>query len=121
MTIGKLIAFAGLLSFLAVVGSATAADPPKAGGYSVVAVTDKSVVAAAEFAAATHSKKEKVVIVKILKAESQVVAGTNYRIAMDVRVEGGVRQADVVVWNKLDKTQELTQWKWAGDVRKEDK
>ena len=112
---------AGMFFAVAVAGLVLAADAPVAGGYKAVDVADKNVVAAAEIAIAAHSKKEKVALVKIVKAESQVVAGTNYKLTLDVKVEGGTRQAEAVVWRKLDKTDELTQWKWTSEVRKADK
>jgi hypothetical protein len=88
------------------------------GGFRELAATDKAVVAAAEFAVKTKSEKEKVALDKILKAESQVVAGTNYRLLLSVRVDGGTRQAEVVVWRKLDQSSELTRWDWKSDVVK---
>jgi Aspartic acid proteinase inhibitor len=91
------------------------------GGYREVAVTDKDAIAAASFAIETQGKKEKVALVKIVKAEVQVVAGRNYRINMDVRVDGGVRSAQAIVWAKLDRTNQLTKWEWKGEVRPEDK
>jgi hypothetical protein len=86
------------------------------GGYKAVPVSNKEVVAAAKFAVEAHSKKEKVSLAKILKAESQVVAGRNFRITMDVRSEGRVRQAVATVWAKLDGTRELTEWEWTTDA-----
>ena len=88
------------------------------GGYREVPVDDKAVIAAADFAVETKSKKDKVALDKIVKAESQVVAGTNYRLLLSVRTGGGIRQAEVVVWQKLDRTLELTRWKWMGEVVK---
>lgn len=89
------------------------------GGYREVPATDKDVRTAADFAIRTQGKKEKAALVKILKAEVQVVAGRNFRLALEVRVDGGVRQAEAVVWGKLDRTHELTRWEWKGPVRPE--
>jgi Aspartic acid proteinase inhibitor len=88
------------------------------GAFRDMPVTDKAAIAAADFAIETRSKKEKVALDKIVRAESQVVAGTNYRLLLSVRVDGGVRQAEVVVWQKLDQSRELTRWKWMGEVVK---
>jgi Aspartic acid proteinase inhibitor len=90
----------------------------QAGAYRELAVTDKAVVAAAEFAVKAKSEKEKVALDKIVKAESQVVAGINYRLRLTVRVDGGIREAEVVVWRKLDQTSELTRWDWKSEVVK---
>jgi hypothetical protein len=90
---------------------------PAAGGFRKVAVTDERVVAAAKFAVEDRGRKEKVTLVKVLEAEAQVVAGMNYRLLLEVRVDGGTRQAEAVVWAKLDGTHRLTQWDWKGEVR----
>ena len=84
----------------------------QAGAYREVPVKDKAVVLAADFAIEAKSKTEKVALDKIVKAESQVVAGTNYRLLLSVRTGDGVRMAEVVVWQKLDRTRELTRWDW---------
>lgn len=52
---------------------------PVVGGYMTRAVTDADVVSAAKFAA---SKLGTATVKTILKAESQVVAGTNYRLSL---------------------------------------
>jgi hypothetical protein len=91
------------------------------GGYRDLPATDKEALAAAKFAVETHSKKEKVTLVKLEKAEVQVVAGRNFRLTMDVAVDGGQRTAQAVVWAKLDRSYELTDWKWKSDVRKDEK
>jgi len=80
------------------------------GGYSKRSTTDDVVVAAAKFAVETQSKKEPVTLVKVLAAESQIVAGTNIRLTLEVRTKDGEKQAVVVVWNKLGGAQELTEW-----------
>ncbi|MFO0865627.1 MAG: cystatin domain-containing protein [Gemmataceae bacterium] len=85
------------------------------GGYREMPANDKETLAAAKFAVETHSKKEKVSLTKLEKAEVQVVAGRNYRLTMDVAVEGGQRKAQAVVWAKLDRSYELTDWKWKSE------
>jgi len=89
------------------------------GGFREVPVTDKDAIAATNFAIEEQSKKEKVALAKMLKAEVQVVAGRNYRINMDVRVAGGIRNAQAIVWAKLDRTNQLTKWEWKGEVQPE--
>lgn len=106
------------LGIVAISATITFAQP---GGYREIAVTDKAAVAAAEFAIEAQAKKEKVTLGKIVKAEVQVVAGANYRLTMDVKVEGGIRPAMAVVWSKLDKSYQLSKWEWKGDVRPEKK
>ncbi len=93
----------------------------KVGGYREIPVTDKDAIAAAAFAVETYAKKEKVTLAKIVKAEVQVVAGRNFRLSIDVRTAGGLRNAQAIVWSKLDRTYELTRWDWRGALRPEDK
>lgn len=89
------------------------------GGKSAISTDDKDVVAVAKFAVEASPPKAKPTLVKILKAESQVVAGRNYYLTLDVRVKGGIRTAQARVWVKLDGTRELTKWDWSGEVRAE--
>jgi cystatin-C len=88
------------------------------GGFLEIAVTDKGAVAAADFAIEAKKKTDKIALDKIVKAESQVVAGINYRLLLAVKTDDGVRQAEVVVWHKLDRSNELTRWDWKGDAKK---
>jgi len=87
------------------------------GGYREIATGEKDVVAAANFAIKEKSKKEPVTLVKIAKAEVQVVAGRNFRITMEVNADGKDRAATAVVWSKLDKSHELTKWEWASETK----
>jgi hypothetical protein len=81
------------------------------GGFSDRAKTDEHAIAAAKFAVNAHDAKLQFKAIE--KVESQVVAGTNYRITLTVIDKGTARRADVVVWRKLDRTHELTSWKWS--------
>lgn len=93
------------------------------GGYGTASVDDKGVIEAANFAVKTKAakEKEKLALVKVLKAESQIVAGRNYKLTLDVRVKGGVRTAQAIVYSKLDGSNELSKWDWAGETRREKK
>lgn len=92
---------------------AAASFGQQVGGFREVPANDKEALAAAKFAVEAHSKKEKVSLAKLEKAEMQVVAGRNYRLTMLVNVEGGQRTAQATVWAKLDRSYQLTEWKWA--------
>jgi hypothetical protein len=83
------------------------------GGFSEQAKTDESAIAAAKFAVNAHDPKLQFKAIE--KVESQVVAGTNYRITLTVIDKDKTRRADVVVWHKLGRprTYELTSWTWA--------
>ncbi len=107
-----------LLVVLYVAATIVTVHAQRVGGYAKVAVTDKDVIAAADFAVKVQSKKEMLMLAKIIKAEAQVVAGRNFRVTMDLHVDGGVRTAEATVWAKLDGTRELTRWEWKGPARK---
>ena len=97
------------------------ADAQLAGGYREANVKSKEVIAAAEFAVKEHAAKEKVTLElsEIVKASTQVVAGTNFKVTLKVKHKGAVREAQAVVWHKVDKnrTMQLTSWTWQ-DVKK---
>jgi parvulin-like peptidyl-prolyl isomerase len=90
----------------------------KTGGYKKIAVTDAGVVAAANFAAQTQSEKDnaEITVQTIEKAESQTVAGTNFKLCIEVfRIEAGddveVRQfAQTLVFRSLKKEFTLKSW-----------
>jgi hypothetical protein len=93
---------------------------PICGGFSEAKTDDPWVVAAAEFAvkaqAQAMSTPEKPValkLVKILKAQQQVVAGMNYDLTLQVQQAGALKAATARVWRKLDGAHELTTWTWA--------
>ncbi len=97
------------------------ADAQLAGGYREANVKSKEVIAAAEFAVKEHAAKEKVKLelAEIVKASTQVVAGTNFKLVLKVTHDGAEREAHAVVWHKVDKnrTYQLTSWAWQ-DVKK---
>jgi hypothetical protein len=92
------------------------------GGYSKVATDDKGVVAAAEFAVAEQKRKQggPLSLVSIERAEQQSVAGTNYRLCLNVKAadetDAGVEaeSVEVVVFEKLPRAPgnkyKLTSW-----------
>lgn len=92
------------------------------GGYSKVPVTDPEVRAAAEFAISAQSKAtrrlserqpSKLELLRILRAEEQVVAGMNYRLTLRVKQGSNERIAEVVVFQALKPAKdELTSWNW---------
>lgn len=99
-----------------------APQPPRLGGYSAVAVTDSSVIAAADFARAAQEKvmqkdtpSAKLALVKIVDAQQQVVSGMNYRMTLKVKVNDAEKDAEAVVWWQAWNKQEpykLTSWTW---------
>ncbi|MBN1470706.1 MAG: hypothetical protein JW925_02930 [Syntrophaceae bacterium] len=95
------------------------AQQPMPGGYTTTEVTSNDVIRAASFAIKAQEKASgktsKLVLVKILEAESQVVAGINYRLKLKVRLNGKEKTAEVIVWwqawRKPDPYQ-LRSWNW---------
>ena len=86
-------------------------DSNLAGGYSKTTVDDAQVIAAAEFAVAEESKKgPKINLKSITTAETQVVAGTNYKLQILVDDNGTEKTVEVVVYEDLQQTRTLTSW-----------
>lgn len=87
------------------------------GGYGDASVTDKEVKAAAAFAvrARSSSTRKNLRLVRILKAEVQVVAGLNYRVCLLVR-EGNRRSKSItaVIYKNLKNRRSLSRWKTGG-------
>lgn len=120
----------GLLGFVIVAamldGIVQAKEPaPKlVGGNSPVAVTQKEVVAAANFAIQEQTKEirkdpatpeAKLSLVKIVSAEQQVVAGMNYHLKLKVKLDGKEKTAAITVWSQpwnKEAPNKLTAWAW---------
>lgn len=87
------------------------------GGYGDASVLDKDVRKAANVAIASRSRStgKTLTLVRIVKAEVQVVAGLNYRVCMTVR-EGRKRSKTVtaVVYKDLRNRRTLSRWKAGG-------
>jgi hypothetical protein len=94
------------------------ASAQKVGGYKTIAKTDAGARAAAEFAVDAQAERKNLTIelVSIEKAESQVVAGTNYRLCLKITTSGAEDEADVtitvrvIVFRNLKGVYSLTSW-----------
>jgi cystatin-C len=109
----KLRAIFGSIVFaLVLAGIALAAvQRPQLGGYKAASVSDEGVVAAAEFAVSKESETtEGLALDEILKAESQVVAGTNYRLCLKVTLGDESQEVQAVVFRNLKGEHSLTSW-----------
>ena len=90
----------------------------KTGGYKPVAVTDSGAIAAAEFAVGAQSDKDnaEVTLESIKTAEKQTVAGTNFRLCLEVAIAEADEDAaytqlvKVVVFRNLKQEFSLTSW-----------
>lgn len=83
------------------------------GGYKVVSTDGEGVVAAADFAIKAQSEKDEMEyeLGGIAKAEQQVVAGTNYRLCMDVSANGeDGMYVQVVVNQDLKANYKILSW-----------
>lgn len=116
----KLNIFLSLLVVIfagAVAGFAQEDDEPFAGGYIKASVTDKQVIEAAKFALKkrSYSTKTTINLLSIKKAQTQVVAGSNYKICLHIRYRRRAKGRDeqfveVVVYRNLKKVYALTSW-----------
>lgn len=84
------------------------------GGYGDISVKSKEARRAADVAVHSRSARtgKKITLVRIKKAEQQVVAGLNYRICMSVR-EGRRKPylVTAVVYQNLKNKRSLSKWK----------
>ena len=73
-------------------------------------------MAAAKAAVSERQQKEggSVTLVKIKRAETQLVAGINYRLCLTVKANGKSQTATVVVNKTLDDKYSLTSWEAGG-------
>lgn len=78
---------------------APATAAPLAGGFSE-ASPDKEIKAAADFAVAAQAASQKAAIelVSITATETQVVAGMNYKLTLEVLVDGKKTTVEALVW-----------------------
>ncbi len=83
---------------------------PVAGGFSKLPTTDVGAIAAAK------ALETKIgggwAYDGLLSAQSQVVAGTNYKVTARFAKGGQKKKASATVWKKLDGSREVTEWKW---------
>ncbi len=123
MTMKRLMKAAFIL-FLATALISSYAQAGVVGGYTDASVADKEVVAAANFAVKAQEKAMrknpggkpgKLVLIAILGAKSQVVAGTNFQLRLQVSDNGTKRTAEAVVWSqpwRKPNPNQLTSWTW---------
>jgi cystatin-C len=110
--------FAGISALLLIFTAAGQASAQKVGGYKKIARSDAGAASAAAFAIRAQAEKTKATIelVSVENAESQVVAGTNYRLCLKVTTSGEENEADVtitvkvVVYRNLKAQYSLTSW-----------
>lgn len=110
---------AAVFGIYAAASSVSAQTDVIVGGYGENAVSDKDVVKAAGFAVKKEAGKtgKHITLVRIEKAETQVVAGINYRVCMTVRIgRKGAAEKSVtaVVYKNLKNRMSLSRWEEGG-------
>lgn len=96
---------------------AYAQDGQIVGGYGDISIKSREARSAASVAVTQHNRgiRDKVTLVKILKAEQQVVAGMNYRVCLQIKTRRGVnRTITAVVYQPIRKKMRLTDWEAGG-------
>ncbi len=92
----------------------TAGAQIKVGGYRTAENDNERVVAAAEFAVSNRAEKtpeqEGLVLESVDKAETQLVAGTNFRLCLTVSLDDELQQVQVVVYQNLKQVYSLSSW-----------
>ena len=113
----RLVKIALISSFILAGLTVTAFAQPDqiVGGYGDASVKSKDIKQAAAVAIRAHSKRDKVTLVRIVKAEQQVVSGMNYRVCLSVRGSNGhTRRVTAVVYEPIRKRMRLTNWSNGG-------
>lgn len=112
----KRTVIAASIMLLAFAFTTRAQDEPMAGGYGKMPVTSAEALRNARFAVSSRARRtgQKIVFVKLLKAEQQVVAGLNFRLCMRVVMNGKTRTVTAVVYQNLKERKTLTDWKTWG-------
>lgn len=107
-----------LLALIAVTLSSCVQElPPIVGGYSDATKTPEG-RKAAEFAVRQQAAQsgEKLSLVAVVQSQRQIVAGSNYRMTLQVKAGRQVRLAEAEVYQSLAPQLMLMSWKWLDGV-----
>jgi len=111
--------FALLVLFLLAIGlGGVAASAQRTGGYREIDKSDEAAATAAEVAVKAESEKKEITykLISIEHAETQTVAGINYRLCLKVGYHKADDEAEttefvrVVVYRNLQNQYSLTSW-----------
>lgn len=107
-----LMSAAMFFAFLLILSGSASAQ--KVGGYKSASVEDERVVAAANFAVENrienNMEEEGMEIDSINKAETQVVAGMNFRLCLTVRLGEDYQQIEALIYQDLKGKYALKSW-----------
>lgn len=98
-----IVAAAAVLLLLQVLAAGAARTEPLVGGWEPIKnLNDPYVQEIAKFAIKTHNDQAKtgLVLEKVVKGETQVVAGTNYRLVVEVKDGTNKKSFEALVWDK---------------------
>ena len=95
------------------VTEALAQEPPIVGNYREASTANREVISAAQFAVRKEMLKHntRISIISIEHAETQVVAGTNYKLCLKVKRGDKIQTATAVVYQDLKQRYTLSSWK----------
>jgi hypothetical protein len=88
------------------------------GGFGNADIKNPEVIAAAKYALAVKNYEMKrsgtraYTLLEIEKAQTQVVAGLNYRVCIKVKLGSILRTADALVYQNLQQEYSLSSWTW---------
>lgn len=90
-------------------------QPPLVGGYSEASAQDREVQRAARFAVREEGRRvgRALTLLAVRRAETQVVAGLNYRLRLSVGYGGRAREVSAVVFKSLRGAYSLSSWEAA--------
>jgi hypothetical protein len=93
-----------------------AQQPPMTGGYQQASTTESDVVSAAKFAIKKEKRKKAVLLslISIERAETQVVAGINYRLCLRVKIKDKIQNVTTIVYRNLRQKYSLSSWEEDG-------
>ncbi|XP_030553024.1 cysteine proteinase inhibitor 1-like [Rhodamnia argentea] len=76
--------------------------PPLGGWQPIKNLSDPYVREIAEFAVKTHNVEANtgLLLKKVVKGETQVVAGTNYKLVVEVKDGADAKRFEALVWDK---------------------
>lgn len=110
----KRVLSAALLFVMLCAGAhaSAAQDVPIVGGYGERPASDAGVAAAARFAVRERGRRtgRRVTLLAVRRAETQVVAGLNYRLRLSVREGRAAREVVAVVYQNLRQRLSLESW-----------
>ena len=95
---------------------ALAQQPPIVGNYREASTTDREVILAAQFAVRKEMLKQstRISLSSVERAETQVVAGINYRLCLKVKKKGKIQDVKVVVYQDPKQKYALSSWRMEG-------